>query len=216
MNRPVLIAAGVVLLSNAWVLVHAARNRMGEPEAAVEMTERELVLNSARDGRSHRYVTLNWNHGAGAPIDEAKMAELGFDTGPAGRRAVYRQPPRPAWFAIEVDGPAWKKGLPAGEKWEVTPRTALIDAGRDPESLRARNPDRTRVLILRGMVRAQLSGDRLHGWPATILPATFSVPTGMADGIQPAWPVKAPRYAVRVAVGRNYEPYITAIRRLAP
>jgi hypothetical protein len=214
MNRPAAMAVAVVLLSNAWALIQAARNRMGEPEAAVEISERELRLNAAREGRSHRYVTFNWNYGISAQPDEQKMAELGFDTGPAGQRAAYRQPIRQAYAAIEIDGPSWRISDKPG--WMETPRAVVLDVDRDPARLRARHPNRSQVLILRVLVRAGLEGERLRGWVAGFVPNQISAPTGMLDGIQPAWPVKDPRYALRVAVGRNYEPYITAIRRLTP
>ena len=55
------LAAAVVLASSGLLLLAAARNRSGEPEAEVELTERELRLVSRGEGRRWAMLRLDWN-----------------------------------------------------------------------------------------------------------------------------------------------------------
>jgi hypothetical protein len=212
MNRTVLAAGAVVLLSNGVALFQAARNRWGEPETTVEVTERELRLNWMREGNSHRYVTFNWTNLHPDWLGQDKLASLGFDV--SSPSVHPRLVVRPAYVAFEMDGPAWQK-WEGSRMHEETPRLVAIDVDRDPVRLRGRNPDRTKVLILRATVRAHPCGRSLCGSVTSLLSQNISVPPGMMEGIGPVWPAGAPRFAMRIAVGRNYEPYIAGFRRLA-
>lgn len=42
-------AAGLILLANCVVLIHVARNRSGQPEAEMTLTERELSYHRDSD-----------------------------------------------------------------------------------------------------------------------------------------------------------------------
>src|SRR5205823_8151934 len=124
-NGSLIAAASVVLVANGFALVHAARNRSGEPDADVVLTDRELnyIKDSDDSGVALR---LNWqNPNAGlylAPIhdvkgeedlsfiwlDQQKLVSLGFDCSiaPSALRAdefYRRQRPRAVFVALEYE-----------------------------------------------------------------------------------------------------------------
>jgi hypothetical protein len=190
MKRETLLAAGVVVLANAVALVGVVRNRMGEPEASLELSHREFRLNQGGEDNNARWVSIvcpyrpEW-------IDENMLVELGFD--PAAPKAL----PRPGFVALEFD--------PEAQVGTAMSRMAPVDAGADPVKLRARHPDRGRTLILRAAFRLR-QGTPPRGEVAFLIANSIAVP--------PDW--VAPHFAVRVAVGRNYEPYATGFRALSP
>ena len=86
-------AAAIVLLANAFALIHAAINRSGQPEAEIVLTERELNYSPSADDSG---VTLNlrWVDPDATPyssvwdpevlaartlLNQAKLEGLGFD-----------------------------------------------------------------------------------------------------------------------------------------
>jgi hypothetical protein len=129
------LAAGLVLiaLTNAIALGGVAYNRSGEPESVLKLTQRELWqphgfgLDREEGGLqlSVRWRVLTADPGVafnaghqGTPewLNEAKLAELGFDISPppATRRASWRydrQLPKEALVVLELDGPAYQKAL---------------------------------------------------------------------------------------------------------
>ena len=126
MKQASLLAAAVlVLLANAVALINAARNRSGQPDAQIVLTERELTYYPDPDD-SGIALGLTWVdpgamfYFASAPdseariwLNEPKLAELGFDCGMApsdpNASAFYsRQTPRTGFVALEYDGPAWR------------------------------------------------------------------------------------------------------------
>jgi hypothetical protein len=191
----VLIAGGVVLLSNAVALFQAGRNRLAQPEAVVEVSERELQLNWVSRGKSHRHVTLNFTNLGQDWFAQERLEGLGFNVSHGARW----RPVRPAFVALSRMAP--------------DARFIAIDADRDAARLRARHPDRSTVLILRATIRAYSDGRRLSGAAAQLVPANISVPPGLAEQLRPVWPT-SPRFAMRIAVGPNYEPYIAGFRLL--
>ena len=175
-----LIAAGaVILLANGLALTHAARNRSGEADADIVLTNRELPESFGAKENSGRELHLNWQSfglyeqalNPDTWLTRAKFAELGFDCrmDPAAEASevFYRkQRSRRTFVALEFNGPAWQ----AWRAWSETRRgnqklpdntseygnssqLVIIDAARDAGELRRRHPDRHSVLILPAMVR---------------------------------------------------------------
>lgn len=127
-------ALALLLVVNTAVLLGAAWNRAGEPDASLRLTERELPLlqryRGLREdtGLALRLVVNN----ADAPqvwLDEAKLRELGFS--PDGYPGIAEQTaweprrsalPRRGYLVLEFDGPAWQAVLARRaqelEQWE--------------------------------------------------------------------------------------------------
>src|SRR6202035_290539 len=173
-----LIAAlALVVLANAVVLTGVARNRSGT-DARVELTERECPLvKSLKDDDDSGMaleLTAHWPNGLsedGSPgIDRETLRALGFDVSmplnsPRADGFYRRALPRDAFVVLEMEGPAWRRWLVEQQQhadlaatqsqaldldWERRMGTRLfyVAAGRDPEALRQRYPDRAHYLIL--------------------------------------------------------------------
>jgi len=163
------IAAIVVIVANAFTLWAARANRAGEPEAVLELTERELRLPTREADNTALALRLEWTDlepawkGPGterAPtwFDAAKLASIGFDTSlPVTREneAHYRgMAPRSVFAALENDGEAWRRhveGLPNQQEKDIAlgqTRLVLVDVGTAPDALRARHPDRRRTAVV--------------------------------------------------------------------
>lgn len=117
MKRRALFAAlGLLIAVNAVVLLGVARNRSGEPDALLTLTERELPLSWSFRHKENTGVSLHLNVNSASEelkwFDEAKLAELGFDTRHFRRSdswRVYREQPRKAFVVLEYDGEAWQR-----------------------------------------------------------------------------------------------------------
>jgi hypothetical protein len=171
-RRAPLLAAAVAaaLAAPLLVLFAAARNRSGEPEAEVVLTEREARLVPLGEGRRWALLRLDWNKYQQLDRREAswfgreKLAELGFDTRlPADHpkaSAFYGwQTAREAFLALELDGAAALAADAESPDDRVSrSRLHAVDAARDAATLRARHPDRHRVLVVRGVVSAECAG----------------------------------------------------------
>ncbi|MGA3236794.1 MAG: DUF4824 family protein [Bryobacteraceae bacterium] len=137
-----IIAVSIVLAANALALFHAARNRAGNPEAEMTLTNRELRYfdQSAIDDDSGVTLHLQWTDPnilsnpelEDRPnwFDRQKLQALGFDCGvdpgsPDAARLYQRQRPRQAFVALDYDGAAWHQLLQEHEealaKRRVTP-----------------------------------------------------------------------------------------------
>jgi hypothetical protein len=244
------LAAFVVLLSNAVALGLAWMNRAGEPDAALVLTERELRILPRETENTAMALTLAWIDPAGAPgavrwLDAAKLASLGFDCSapPTPENApFYRgQAPRSAYAAFDFESEGWNRYLasvppgPDRESAEAGSHLVLIDVGLDAAALRARHPDRHRVVITPATVSLdfrQARGQRpvLAGHVNIAYPMEVSVPghlrttlEGVPDSPREpydpaqAWrgsPLPAaPRYRVSLRWGRWLEPWLVAIER---
>ena len=160
------IAAVVVIACNAFTLTSAGLNRKGEPEAVLDLTERELRLPQREADNTAMALQLEWTdlqprypaETVPSWFDQAKLASLGFDTSlPVTREnaAHYRgMAPRSVYAVLENDGEAWRRymdGLAAPEEKDAAsrrPRLVLIDVGTDAAALRGRHPDRRRTVIV--------------------------------------------------------------------
>src|SRR5690348_13021521 len=111
-------------------------------------------------------------------LDRARLQALGFDTSmepgnSKAQRFYDRQRPRRGFAALEFDGPGFQAEAAAFERQaeqnrakgivgstydyrKEGSRVVAVDADADPQKLRARHPDRTRVAIVPAVVALDL------------------------------------------------------------
>ena len=205
------IAAIVVIVSNALTLWAARANRAGEPEAVLELTERELRLPGTQEADNTAMVLrLEWTdlqpvwRGPGteqAPtwFDRAKLASIGFDTSlpvTVENAERYRgMAPRAVYAVLENDGEAWRRyieGLPSQEDKDAAAsqtRLVLVDVGTDPVALRARYADRRRVAVVPAtaglsFVQPRSGQPFLKGRVNTVFPAELNVPKDLRPALE--------------------------------
>jgi len=142
---------GLIALTNAVALIGAAYNRGGEPEALLRLTQRELrTPYEWRGNRENSGLALSlvWRvpqeqpagrqfypaYAGGRPVwlDQAKMAELGFDTtlparswDPRGRSRFERQLSREVLLVLELDGAAYRRSLELAAQHLASEEAAL-------------------------------------------------------------------------------------------
>jgi hypothetical protein len=243
------LASAVVVVSNLFALGLAAVNRQGEPEATLQLTERELSPVSFGTENTAMSLRLTWTDPSGAReigwFDRTKLVDLGFDCSQPvtrGNAMRYRATPaRQAYAALEYDGPAWQRyaaSPPAGvDTTTVDGLSHLVpvDVARDPADLRARYPDRGRVVIVHAVVGVTVIQDGgrpplLKGRVVAVLPSELNVPRDLRRTLEPlatgterarnaaqpgAAPLShAPRYVATVRWGRSLEPWIDAVHAL--
>jgi hypothetical protein len=100
---------------NALVLAGVRYNRSGMPDATVELTERELILNRTDSENSGVSLRLDWQRHFDRELDwfdRDKLASLGFDCGTPvdAADAVTRYGkalPRKTFVVLEFEGKAW-------------------------------------------------------------------------------------------------------------
>lgn len=240
------------------ILLPAERENSGRAMAFVIEGERRWFSTSPPWLDRARLAALGFDTSVDAEADDAEQH--------------YRaQPARPVFVALELGGDAFRKHLAEWEErlrkeaagTEGTPptperlaeierelatapesasRLVLIDVDRDRAALRARHPDRSKVAILRAVVRIRWNRPEVTGIgepPKSALiegrigelhPATLTVPPRLhaaleALPLQESGPVlfdaervallgRPSRYRVRVAFGRSLEPWIESIEPL--
>lgn len=143
-------AAALVLASNLAAWGFAALNRSGEPEAILELTERELrlpakqadntalalelVLERPRDPRDPRRPEPPREAGW---FDRAKLESIGFDcTMPVTKEneRYYRErPPRSTYAVLEYDGDGWRRQVEASAAEPPEPAAAPAGTGGAPQ-----------------------------------------------------------------------------------
>ncbi len=249
-STSLLAAVAVILVANAAALIHAARNRSGT-DSEVTLTSRELSYNHDPDdsGVDLQLRWTNWDNRFFSQsesqdqsprtwLDVDKLQSLGFDcsvaaSDPKAAEFYTRQLPRPAFVALEYDGPAWRNWLEANSQGKVygTARLAFshllpIDASRDPKALRARHPDRKSVLILptiiRIWLRSPLSLPNRPTSPARVtgqieaFPATIHIPRPLSEDFREL-PNATPfdrteaQYQVKLRYGVLFEPWVIQV-----
>lgn len=218
MRSPLWLAGASVVVANAVALYHGARNQWGPPEAEVEMTEREVRLNYSGEDNSGISLWINWAvYGSGMDwLDPARTAAIGFPGGARDWESANRIPLRAGYVALEYDGASWSAWKPNPASAATSSRLVPVDADADPARLRLRHPDRGRVIILHASFRVYLDArnNTLRAGIARLLPASVSVSPGFRGALTAPLPAGYPRFAVRLAVGRDYEPYVTGVRKL--
>jgi hypothetical protein len=160
-----LSAAAIVIVANSVVLSRAARNRAGEPEGEVELTERELRLEPGVGEQTWASLRIDWNselqwrRKEPGWFDREKLASLGFDCrlaqdDPEAEGFYAWQPAREVWVVLELEGEARRATEASVKDRASSSRLFAVDAGTDAQALRARYPDRGRFLLARALVSA--------------------------------------------------------------
>jgi hypothetical protein len=197
MKRAALLSAiALILASNGIALIGVARNRAGEPLAAIELTERELPLLNTDLDNSGIDLNITWFRAfpspAAGPLHRDQLEQIGFDFRfPAGTPSRdIALLPRKAFVALEYQGPAWKQwlmqmeeerqrarsGMPRSTGLPILPSEPLqstrlfaVDAARSFSELRNRYPDPSRHLIVQAVVRARVEDvrDAISGKPVS-------------------------------------------------
>jgi len=232
-----LVAAAVIVFANGVVLMEVARNRAAGPVETIQLTERELPLDSRGKEDTGVEVHLNWRRFSLVEddlswLDQAKLEELGFDYTRALRDPRHPPLPRPAFVALEYDGPAWEQWLKSAQQDSVarggTLQTGLIsrlvpiDLAKTPEPLLQKYQGRGKYLIVRGVVQLSAWTFQAGGAPkplrlqpniSELLPGSIHVPRPLSDvlgNLSIATPAAGPRYNLTLAYGRSFEPWIVA------
>jgi len=117
-------ALAVIFLTNVFVFAGVYYNRSGEPDAELNLTERELPLARQEEENTGMFFSLEWKMpGFQAPgfynsepawLGKDILTQIGFRTdhplqGADSHSYYHHQLPRPAWIVLEYDGPAWKQ-----------------------------------------------------------------------------------------------------------
>lgn len=236
-GRPgVWAAVLLVAATNAVPLAGWWWNRTGEPEAAIELTEREAFV--LRGGEQNTSTRLMLRLGdaraeAGAPrwIDSAGLVALGFepervsDSRPdwLSPRAPIR---RPAWILLRVEEPV----LP--DTASPLSRLEPIAAGDDPDGLYRLSGDRGSHIVMRGVVgvrrgwrprSAEGEAPGQETWYATVdlvSPRSLHVPRSLVPALNRLAPPSAgpdsARYLIRLAMGRLHWPRVTGVFPRSP
>ena len=125
-----LIAAGIVIAVNLFVLAGVAWNRSGTPESQLSLNQRELHLPSRSrqtEENTGLALVLQWSalakeanpYSAKTPawLDQDKLRSLGFSNfDPDDTRARRRESPREALLVLELAGPAYHAAVQQAEK----------------------------------------------------------------------------------------------------
>lgn len=126
----------LIVLTNVVVLAGVAYNRSGEPDATVQLTERELHWQKRWDLTDKEdtglYLNLKWSMPGFKAyrwdythkknwMDQQKLAELGFNTDfpledKKASRYYSRQLPRQAYVVLEFNGDAYQNWLKEARK----------------------------------------------------------------------------------------------------
>jgi hypothetical protein len=236
-NGSLAAAAVVVAVANGSALFHAARNRMGVPDAAITLTERELRM-MRTDDNSGVTLMLNFQDPSRmfyypeslrpeAWLSREKLSTLGFDCGvdPSDKRApdfYERQVPRSAFVALEYDGLAW-------HHWQETnavlvksenrlSRLVAIDAAPNAAQLRARYPDRHSILIQPAVIRISFRAAVPNkGWKAQIagsidsVSRSIHVPQPFSSKLRTSPIANPASYRVNLTFGSALEPWVTGV-----
>jgi len=151
MKRYGLISAiALIVLTNIVVLAGVAYNRSGEPDATVQLTERELHWQKRWDLTDKEdtglYLTLKWNmpgyykysweHRKDTWLNQQKLAELGFNTDfplkdKKASRYYSRQLPRQAYVVLEFNGDAYQNWLKEARKRIEEIKQELIEEKKE-------------------------------------------------------------------------------------
>ena len=133
MRRGWIVAIVLVAVVNGIVLLGVARNRAGEPDAIVVLTERELPLGYTPDENTGILLRLEWTRDWEGPdwLDTDKLAELGFDcSAPVDAAATElhydKQLNRRVFAVLEFEGDVW-------ERWLETRRREIADTAEEVE-----------------------------------------------------------------------------------
>ncbi len=125
-NRGVLVAGAVLVFANGAILLNVARNRAGNPDAVVRLSEREAQAYLPPDEQAEvmLILRLQWQTALGPNGEDTwftreRLEALGFPGLPAEGDTAYTRRfvglNRKAYVVLEMAGPAW-------ERWEAVHR----------------------------------------------------------------------------------------------
>lgn len=138
----------IVLATNVVILGRVAHNRSGEPEAVLQMTERELSLSYSVEENTEislavdyqRFRPFDENRDPGW-FDQSKLEAVGYDcslplTSGSAERHYGKALPRTSYVVFEYDGDSWRAWLAAWER-DLGAIVRQVDRGeRAPEALK--------------------------------------------------------------------------------
>ena len=134
------VSAGLVVLTNVFVLIGVMYNRGGEPEAQITLTEREVPLSYEAfqsEENTELALRLHWQSPAHRwqafmieprpePdwFDQAKLEAVGYDcslplSDPLAEQYYDKMLPREAFVVLEYGGQAWTRWLAEWERAKV-------------------------------------------------------------------------------------------------
>jgi len=231
-NGSLAAAAVVVVVANGFALLHAERNRMGQSDASITLTERELsmvrtdddsgisLLLNFQDPNRTWYVETNRQEGWLNWLNREKLSTLGFDcsvdpSDPRARDYYERQVPRTGFVAVEYNGPAYKAAALPGQSLS---QLVAIDAATDSAQLRARYPDRHSILILPAVIRISFRPAVPNkGWKDQIeglidyVPRSIHVPQPFSSKLRTFRVTNLPPYRVNLTFGSALDPWVTDV-----
>jgi hypothetical protein len=147
-------AAALVVATNLGAWGFAALNRSGEPEAVLELTERELRLPPKQADNTALTLSLVFERPRPAGsmrlprepgwFDQAKLQSIGFDCSvpvTPENASRYVMPPRSTYAVLEFEGDAWRRLMhePAPGPTEQ-PATGGLGPEAAPRAGTPRNP----------------------------------------------------------------------------
>lgn len=132
-TRTLLLTGGLVIATNAVALTGVFLNRTGEPDATIELTERELPVDWSRQEESGLSLRLETTTGWWGPWDDSdelrasswfdkpKLEQLGFDCSlppgePSAELRYGKARRHEAFIVLEYEGDAWRTRLEAMER----------------------------------------------------------------------------------------------------
>ena len=245
-----LIAFLVLVVTNLFVLLGVYTNRSGEPEAQLILTERELQapyqISEENSGLSLNiiwrslgkknelqrfrscyaysttkecFIVLEYNAEAYNTLREETLEELKIkeealksDPDNKSKQDLYKRE---------------KERLESIQNYDT--RLYAIDAGTDPQLLKAKYADGSKYIITKAQIRASFTYDtkEVEGFISSLSVAQLHVPTEFRQVIDPILHYTqksgtsfrrndnttphAPRYKVTIAYGKRYEPWIISI-----
>ena len=170
-------ACGLIVVTNLAILAAAGWNRLGEPEAELLLTERELAMPGARQDEGTALElslmttdeppgvvrrTARWKRYELPPVDygwldRAKLLELGFrvDLDPSELDAAEHYAhamPRRAYVVLEFDGEAWNRWIGRREEQVRKLRREVEEGTAEAKAL----TDAEAVLAIDHMMRSRL------------------------------------------------------------
>lgn len=149
----VLAGLAVIVITNVFALAGVAYNRGGEPDAGVELSERELSMwhagsrdeNSGLSLRLACRIERSDGYGGGYSctgnpqwLDQAKLELLGINVPPADSDRYRRQrgmSSKEVFLVLEFDGEAYRRTLQRAEE-ELRIQQALLDEGLPGKALK--------------------------------------------------------------------------------
>ena len=117
-----ILGIALILLVNILALIGVARNRAAEPVQTIELTERELPLQTMGQDNSGVMLRLAWSappfRSLEPELDRARLEAAGFSLHfPAGSQSKdIALMPREAYVALEYEGAAWERWLKQAEE----------------------------------------------------------------------------------------------------